>query len=282
MSQNNMAGGVAVITGAGSGIGEGLARNAAARGMKLVLADIAADRVEAVAADLRAAGADALAVPTDVSDAAQLDALADRAYAAFGEVTLLVNNAGIETLGHVWEISAAAWEKTLAINVLGVIQSVRAFAPRMIAAGKPAWIANVGSVGSLGMMPIQTPYMLSKHAILSFSECLALEMELIGAPITVSCVLPGPVASRIFTDAVMGEQGAGAGSDKHRAIMADMLRAHGLTPIEAGAIILDGIAAGNFWVPTHPDIADAMAQARAAYLTGERRPILTDEARALL
>jgi len=280
MSQNDMDGGVAVITGAGSGIGEGIARNAAARGMRLVLADIAADRVEAVAADLRAAGHEALAAPTDVSDAAQLDALADRAYAAFGEVTLLVNNAGIETLGHVWEISAATWEKTLAINVLGVIQSVRAFAPRMIAAGKPAWIANVGSVGSLGMMPIQTPYMLSKHAILSFSECLALEMELIGAPITVSCVLPGPVASRIFTDAAMGEQGAGA--DKHRAIMADMLRAHGLTPLEAGAIILDGIAAGNFWVATHPEIADAMAQARAAYLTGDRRPQLSEEARALL
>lgn len=280
MSENIMAGGVAVITGAGSGIGEGIARTAASRGMKVVLADIAGDRAEAVATDIRAQGGEALAVATDVSDAAQLDRLAERAYEAFGEVTLLVNNAGIEMLGYAWEIPAATWEKTLAINVLGVIQSVRAFAPRMIAAGKRAWIANVGSVGSLGMMPIQTSYMVSKHAVLSFSECLALEMELIGAPISVSCVLPGPVASRIFTDAVMGEEDGH--SDRHRAIMADMLRTHGLTPLQAGEIILDGIAAGDFWVPTHPEMADAMARSRADYLLCERRPQLRDEVRGLL
>ena len=280
MSENIMAGGVAVITGAGSGIGEGIARTAASRGMKVVLADIAGDRAEAVAADIRAQGGEALAVATDVSDAAQLDRLAQRAYDAFGEVTLLVNNAGIEMLGYAWEIPAATWEKTLAINVLGVIQSVRAFAPRMIAAGKRAWIANVGSVGSLGMMPIQTSYMVSKHAVLSFSECLALEMELVGAPISVSCVLPGPVASRIFTDAVLGEEGGH--SDKHRSIMADMLRTHGLTPLQAGEIILDGIAAGDFWVPTHPEMADAMARSRADYLVSERRPRLRDEVRGLL
>ncbi|WP_207886372.1 SDR family NAD(P)-dependent oxidoreductase [Pseudomonas sp. 30_B] len=280
MSENIIAGGVAVITGAGSGIGEGIARTAASRGMKVVLADIAGDRAEAVAAEIRAQGGEALAVATDVSDATQLDRLAQRAYDAFGEVTLLVNNAGIEMLGYAWEIPAATWEKTLAINVLGVIQSVRAFAPRMIAAGKRAWIANVGSVGSLGMMPIQTSYMVSKHAVLSFSECLALEMELVGAPISVSCVLPGPVASRIFTDAVLGE--TGGHSDKHRSIMADMLRTHGLTPLQAGEIILDGIAAGDFWVPTHPEMADAMARARADYLVSERRPRLRDEVRGLL
>ncbi|WP_178119594.1 SDR family NAD(P)-dependent oxidoreductase [Pseudomonas sp. SCB32] len=280
MSENIMAGGVAVITGAGSGIGEAIARIAASRGMKVVVADIAGDRAEAVAADIRAEGGEALAVATDVSDAAQLDRLAQRSYEAFGEVTLLVNNAGIEMLGYAWEIPAATWEKTLAINVLGVIQSVRAFAPRMIAAGKRAWIANVGSVGSLGMMPIQTSYMVSKHAVLSFSECLALEMELIGAPISVSCVLPGPVASRIFTDAVMGEEGELSG--KHRSIMADMLSTHGLSPMQAGEIILDGIAAGDFWVPTHPDLADAMARSRADYLVNERRPRLRDEVRGLL
>ncbi|MFV3307123.1 SDR family NAD(P)-dependent oxidoreductase [Pseudomonas sp. NY15181] len=280
MNENIMAGGVAVITGAGSGIGEGIARTAASRGMKVVVADIAGDRAEAVAADIRAQGGEALAVATDVSDAAQLDRLAQRSYEAFGEVALLVNNAGIEMLGYAWEIPAATWEKTLAINVLGVIQSVRAFAPRMIAAGKRAWIANVGSVGSLGMMPIQTSYMVSKHAVLSFSECLALEMALIGAPISVSCVLPGPVASRIFTDAVMGEEGGH--SDKHRKIMADMLRTQGLTPLQAGEIILDGIAAGDFWVPTHPELADAMARSRADYLVGERRPRLRDEVRGLL
>ena len=280
MREDAMSGGVAVVTGAGSGIGEGIARVAASRGMKVVIADVVADRAEAVAQSIRAAGGEALAVATDVSDAAALDRLADRTYETFGEVTLLVNNAGIEMLGHIWDISAETWDRTIAINVLGVIQSVRAFAPRMIAAGKRAWIANVGSIGSLGMMPIQASYMVSKHAVLSFSECLALEMEMIGAPIAVSCVLPGPVATRIFDDAVAGDDGKASGT--HRAIMADMLHAHGLTPLDAGAIILDGIAAGQFWVPTHPELAEAMAQARADYLTGDHRPRLSDEARGLL
>ncbi|WP_176590284.1 SDR family oxidoreductase [Sphingobium sp. EM0848] len=273
-------GGVAVVTGAGSGIGEGIARAAASRGMKVVIADIAVDRAEAVARSIRAAGGSALAVATDVSDATALDRLADRAYDAFGHVTLLVNNAGIEMLGHVWNIPAETWNKTIAINVLGVIQSVRAFAPRMISAGKRGWIANVGSIGSLGMMPIQTPYMVSKHAILSFSECLALEMEMIGAPISISCVLPGPVATRIFDDAVEGDEGKASG--KHRAIMADMLRTHGLTPDEAAEIILDGIAAGQFWVPTHPELTEAMARTRAEYLIGDHRPHLTEDSRTLL
>ena len=273
-------GGVAVVTGAGSGIGEGIARRAAALGMKVVLADIASDRIEGVAADIRAQGGEALAVQTDVSDSSALDRLADATYDAYGEVTLLVNNAGIEMLGHVWEIPAATWDKALTINVLGVIHSVRAFAPRMLAAGKPAWIANLGSVGSFGMMPVQTPYIVSKHAVLSFSECLALEMELIGAPITVSCVLPGPVATRIFTDAPAGNNPNTV--DKHRAIMAGMLKDHGLTPAEAGEIILDGIARGDFWVPTHPEMAEQSAAARAAYLTGEHRPKLAEQARAIL
>ncbi len=280
MNGDGWEGGVAVVTGAGSGIGEGIVRAAAARGMKVVIADIAADRAEEVAAFIRAAGGAALAVATDVSDAAALDRLAERAYDAFGDVTLLVNNAGIEMLGHVWDIPAETWDKTIAVNILGVIQSVRAFAPRMIAAGKRGWIANVGSVGSLGMMPIQTPYMVSKHAVLSFSECLALEMEMIGAPISISCVLPGPVATRIFDDAVEGDEGRASG--KHRLIMADMLRLHGLTPEQAGEIILDGIAAGQFWVPTHPELTEAMAKARADYLTGDHRPRLSEESRSLL
>lgn len=279
-AEESFRGGVAVVTGAGSGIGEGIARRAAALGMRTVLADIASDRIEGVAADIRARGGEALAVQTDVSDSSALDRLADTVYDAYGEVTLLVNNAGIEMLGHVWEIPAATWDKALSINVLGVIHSVRAFAPRMIAAGKQAWIANLGSIGSFGMMPVQTPYIVSKHAVLAFTECLALEMELTGAPISVSVVLPGPVATRIFTDAPVGDNPTTV--DKHRAIMAGMLEDYGLTPARAGEIILEGIARGDFWVPTHPEMAEQAAAQRAAYLTGDHRPTLAEEARAIL
>lgn len=269
-----LAGGVAVITGAGSGIGEGLARHAAALGMKVVLADIAKDRIEKVAAEITAAGGTALPVPTDVSDPGALDRLAETTRAGFGDVRLLVNNAGIETLGFTWEIPAALWEKTLNINIHGAIHGVRAFAPGMLAAGKPAYIANVASIGALGMMPVQTSYILSKHAILAFSECLYLEMQLKKAPVQVSAVLPGPVATRIFKDS---EGAADPVVVRHRQVMRDMLEQVGITPLAAAETILEQITAGNFWVSTHPDITAGMAQARAAHLSGLHPPVLPAE-----
>ena len=279
-AQDVFAGGVAVITGAGSGIGEGIARQAAALGMTVVLADIAADRIEAIARELRDAGGKALAVPTDVTDPAALDRLATTTHETFGAVRLLVNNAGIEMLGHIWEIPAATWEKALSINVLGVINGVRSFVPHMLAAGEPAYIANLSSVGGLGMMPVQTPYIVSKHAVLSFTECLALEIELTGKPISVSAVLPGPVATRIFTDAPAGDNPGTV--EGHRAVMNAMLKEHGISGAEAGKRILDGVAAGQFWVSTHPDMTAEAAAGRAEYLKSGALPHLTEAARAIL
>ena len=271
--------GVAVITGAGSGIGEGLAHAASEAGMRVVLADVAAERIERVAAEIRARGGDALPIPTDVALSASLEQLAALVHERFGDVRLLVNNAGIEALGFSWELSAEEWERSLRINVLGVVHGVRAFAPRMLAAGGRAFIANTASIGALGMMAVQAPYIVSKHAVLSFSECLRLEMEAKRAPISVSCVLPGPVATRIFSDAALVS--ASPVAAKHRAIMESVIGT-GLTGREAADLILPAIAAGEFWVSTHPEITAQMAQQRAAYLTALATPALTDETRALL
>jgi len=262
-------GGVAVITGAGSGIGAGLARHSAELGMRVVLADISIDRAETVAEEIRSAGSDALAVHTDVSIPESLDRLAAITSEHFGDVTLLVNNAGIETLGFVWELPAAMWEKTLQINIHGVIHGVRAFVPGMLAAGKKAWIANTSSIGGLGMMPIQTSYIVSKHAILSFSECLRLEMQLQQALIVVSAILPGPVATRIFADS---QTGAAAGNERHRQIMNGMLEADGISGDEAARRILPQIAAGEFWVSTHPEMTQQFASQRAQYLSALAAP----------
>lgn len=273
-SMQGFQGGTAVITGAGSGIGEGLARVAAEQGMRVVLADIAGDRAEAVAESIREQGGEALALVVDVSEPQSLDRLAAQSYEAFGEVTLLVNNAGVETLGFSWELSAEQWEKTLNINIHGAIHGVRAFAPRMLAAGKPAWIANTASIGGLGMMPIQTSYILSKHAIISFSECLYLEMQLKQAPIHVAAILPGPVATRIFAD---GGTSADAGSEQHRAMMHSMLEADGISSVEAAQRILPQLAAKEFWVSTHPEITREFAGNRARHLAGLAKPALPAE-----
>jgi len=273
---NTLKDGVAVITGAGSGIGAALARKAASIGMKVVLADIDVRRIDAVASTIEAAGGTALAIQTDVADPAALERLAARTHAAFGDVRLLVNNAGVETMGLVWDIPAELWERTFRINVLGVVSGVRAFAPRMLERGAPAYIANVASVGGLSIFPIETPYICSKHAVLSYTEGLYLEMRIQKAPIHVSAVMPGPVATAIFDDA----RGAGGAQHHHRAIMKDML-ADGMEPAEAAERILAGIAGGDFWVSTHPELTLATARMRAEYLSTLARPGLAETAREI-
>jgi len=269
--------GVAVITGAGSGIGEGLARAAAEAGAVVVLADVAVDRAERVAAEIRASGGAAHALPVDTADSDSIERLAAEVHARFGDVRLLVNNAGIETIGLAWELSAATWERLVRINVLGPIHGVRAFAPRMIAAKQPAFVANVASVGAFGMMPVQNPYVMSKHAVLSFTEGLRMEVELVGAPISVSVVTPGPVSTRIFRDAAV----AGEGAARHQQAMEKMVGA-GISGREAGQRILAGIARGEFWVSTHPEMTAAMARQRADHLAALATPALTPAVRALL
>lgn len=272
-------GGVAVITGAGSGIGEGLARHAAELGMKVVLADIATDRIDQVAARIRAAGGEALAVTTDVSEPEALERLAARTHEHYGDVRLLINNAGIETLGFTWELPAEVWEKTLRVNIHGVIHGVRAFVPRMLAAGKPAFIANTASIGGLGMMPVQTPYILSKHAVISFSECLYLEMQVKQAPIQVSAILPGAVATRIFADSGTGGDPVNA---RHRQAMMAMLEAQGMSGYEAAQRILPQIATGQFWVSTEPEVTAQFARQRAAHLAALATPAVAAETLAAL
>jgi NAD(P)-dependent dehydrogenase (short-subunit alcohol dehydrogenase family) len=269
--------GVAVITGAGSGIGAALALTAAAAGMTVVLADIDAGRIDRVCAEIGAAGGAAVAIPTDVADPAALDQLAARTHEAFGDVRLLVNNAGVETVGLIWDIPADLWERSFRINVLGVVNGVRAFAPRMLERGAPAYIANVASVGGLSIFPVETAYICSKHAVLSFTEGLYLEMRMQRKPIHVSAVMPGPVATSIFDDA----KGAGSAQDHHRTVMKDML-ADGMQPMEAARIILAGIAHGDFWVSTHPDLTLETARMRADYLSSLARPNVADTAREII
>jgi NAD(P)-dependent dehydrogenase (short-subunit alcohol dehydrogenase family) len=150
-----------------------------------------------------------------------------------------------------------------------VVHGVRAFVPRMLAAGKQAWIANTSSIGGLSMMPIQTSYIMSKHAILSFSECLRMEMQVKNAPIAVCAILPGPVLTRIFEDSQMG---AAPANERHRQIMKGMLAAEGISGYEAAKRVLPQIADGKFWVSTHPDMTRDYAQTRAEYLSTQSTP----------
>nr|WP_277998565.1 SDR family NAD(P)-dependent oxidoreductase [Sphingomonas liriopis] len=274
------AGGVAVITGAGAGIGMGLARRCGEIGMTVIVTDIDAERARSVADAIVAAGGKAEALRLDVGDPAALDALAADVFARHGAVRLLVNNAGIETIGLTWEVPVARWEQTLRVNVNGVVHGVRAFVPHMLKAGAPAWIANLSSVGGFSQMPTQTAYIMSKHAIQSFSECLYLEMELAGAPIHVSSVIPGMLKTSIFDAAAgVGEPAAAA---RHRATMAHMMASYGMELDEGCRKIVAKIAAGEFWVDTQEEMTRDIVAGRVTFLQERGVPTLADQARALL
>jgi len=265
-------GGTIAVTGAGSGIGAGIARAAAARGMRVVVSDVAADRAEAVAAELRDGGADAVAVVADVGEAAAVERLADVACER-GDLRVAVNNAGVEATGRVWEVPPEATERLIRVNLLGAFNGVRAFVGRMVAAGEPAAVVNVASMAALISGPVsQAAYNASKHGVQALTESLALELAEAGAPIAVHVVNPGPVATRIFTDApTAGERGAGARDDYHA-----MVTEQGISGDEAGAIVVAGVERGGFWIETHPEMRAAASAQRARMLTGALPPAPPD------
>jgi NAD(P)-dependent dehydrogenase (short-subunit alcohol dehydrogenase family) len=192
----DLAGKVAVITGAGSGIGAALARACAGRGMSVVAADVNVERLDAVVAGLKEAGSPAIAVRVDVSDPGDVERLAELAYETFGATHLLCNNAGISPLGRVWEFTAEDWARLVGVNFLGMAHGIRSFIPRMIAGGEPGHVVNTGSGGSFTVQPIIGAYSSTKHAILGLTDTLRLELAPHDIGVTLLC--PGGANTNIF------------------------------------------------------------------------------------
>jgi NAD(P)-dependent dehydrogenase (short-subunit alcohol dehydrogenase family) len=192
---------VAVVTGAASGIGRALAGRFAAEGMKVVLADIEPGALAAAAEELERAGAEVLAVPTDVSRAEEVAALARRTQDAFGAVHVVCNNAGVFTGGLLWEAPLADYEWVLGVNLWGVIHGIRSFTPLLLAHGEEGHIVNTASMAALTTLPYAGIYHMSKHAVLALSESLHHELALRGSKIKVSALCPEMVATRIGSGA---------------------------------------------------------------------------------
>ena len=270
-------GGVGVITGAGSGIGEGLARYAAITlGMTVVLADINVEAIESLAEELSAQGARVVAVPTDVRDPDALERLAEASFAIAGDVRLLVNNAGIEQFGYLWDTPVENWDRLVAINISGQFYGVRAFLPRMIEAKTTSakYVLNVSSVGGVSAVPLQAPYIMSKHAVLAITECLRLEVQLVEADIRVAAVLPGIVVTNIFESAGGVDSGAGAAiAEDQRAAMIEV-RAGGISILDAAETIFSQAADGEFYIMTQPELVGGAMTRRAEQLRDRRAPLL--------
>jgi NAD(P)-dependent dehydrogenase (short-subunit alcohol dehydrogenase family) len=184
---------VAVVTGAARGIGRALAEAFAAEGMRVVLADIDPAGTEAAAAALRATGAEASGIPTDVGDANAVEHLADAALQRFGAVHLICNNAGVIDMAASWERPLADWERVLRVNLWGVIHGIVSFVPRMLAGGEPGHVLNIASMAAVTPHPQIAAYDVSKHGVLALSEALAAELRARKAKVGVTVAMPGRV-----------------------------------------------------------------------------------------
>lgn len=187
------AGQAAVVTGAASGIGRAMALELAARGVHVVVADLAEDGVDSVAEEIVAAGGQAMPAAVDVTDARALHELARRAIEHTGHIELVVNNAGIvPNPAPMWELDLADWRRVVEVNLFGVMNGIRAFVPHLVAAGR-GHVINTASVAGLIGTPWSSAYGISKHGVVAASENLRAELDLAGVQVGVTVVCPGYV-----------------------------------------------------------------------------------------
>ena len=260
------AGKVAVITGAASGFGRAFAQKGASLGMKLVLADVNPDALTQTVDALRADGAEAVGVPTDVSSAAQVEALAQAALAAYGKVHLLFNNAGVGSGGFLWESSANDWSWVFGVNVMGVAHGVRVFTPIMLAQNEAAHIVNTASVAGLLSPPAMGIYNASKHAVVSLTETLYHDLQLaqgtqavdgqVGCSLLCPAFVPTGIADAerarpagLRNDSEPTRSQIAAGKQLQRAVQSGKLSA-----ADVADITFEAIAARRFYIVTHPGI----------------------------
>lgn len=190
---------VAVITGAASGIGKAIAERAAQVGMKLVLADVDAAGLDKVVAEFSQKGCEAVGLRTDVSKESEVMALADLAFERFGKVHLLVNNAGVAATNTAWSAPQSEWDRVMGINLYGVTNGLRAFVPRMLAAGEEGHIVNTASAAGLIPAPSFASYNASKFAVVAVSEGLHHDLSLRKTKLGVSVLCPEWVKTSIHT-----------------------------------------------------------------------------------
>lgn len=186
---------VAVVTGAASGIGLGMAREFGHRGMRVVLSDISEEVLKSVVAELQSDGIECFGQIADVRKAADVEALAQAAVDAYGQVQVICNNAGVVPFGRQWELSEQDWAWAIDVCLWGVINGVRAFVPRMLASAEPCHVVNTASMGGLLSAPFIGPYAAAKHGVVGLSK--SLRVELGGTNVGVTVVCPGHVRTNL-------------------------------------------------------------------------------------
>ncbi len=272
---------VAVITGGASGIGYAIAEHSAQLGMKVVLADVEAPALEAAADHLTRQGATVLPVVTDVSQIADIEALAETVYGNFGAVHLLVNNAGIGSVssGAVLTGTIENWQWVMGVNLWGVIHGVHIFAPLMLKQNTPAHIVNVSSLAGLisGRLGI---YTVTKHAIVALSETLYEELTHLDTDLRVHVLCPSTVNTAITSGDRNRPAHLTANADKsdieipgraeHIQRHKDAIQA-GANPASIAAAVFAGIQQNRFYILPHTN-RDHLIRARMEDILQRRNP----------
>ncbi|RZI42799.1 SDR family oxidoreductase [Herbaspirillum sp. HC18] len=273
---------VAVITGGASGFGREFANIGASLGMKLVLADVQQDALDKVKAELEAQGAQVLAMRCDVRKAEQVQALADATMEKFGAVHLVFNNAGVGSGGLVWENSIADWEWVLGVNLWGVIHGVRTFTPLMLECAKKepdyeGHIVNTASMAGLLNAPNMGIYNVSKHAVVSLSETLYQDLQLVKAPIGASVLCPYFVPTGISQshrnrpDDVKDDSAPTASQIVGQVIAEKAVSSGKVTAAQVAERTFDAIKSGQFYIYSHPH-ALGNVQTRMEDIVTQRNP----------
>jgi NAD(P)-dependent dehydrogenase (short-subunit alcohol dehydrogenase family) len=271
---------VAVITGAGSGLGREFANTAAGLRMKLVLADIDAAALERASDELQAGGAEVLAMVADVRKAEHVEELADAAMIRFHAVHLVFNNAGVGAGGLVWENSVADWEWVLGVNLWGVIHGVRVFTPLMLECarrdpGYEGHIVNTASMAGLLNPPAMAIYNVSKHAVVSLSETLYHDLRLVDAPIQASVLCPyfvptGIARSEGHRPHELENDAAPTASQKAaHALINKAVDAGKVSAADVARITFDGIRDGRFYIYSHPQTLAGVTDRMEAIVQGQ-------------
>ena len=265
---------VAVVTGAASGIGLALAERFARAGLDVVLADVEQPALQAASEKIAGLGVKTLAVPTDVSDEAAVNALAAAAIDRFGAVHVVCNNAGVVTVADPWFGPTSAWKWVLGVDLWGVIHGIRAFLPLLAAQGE-GHIVNTASVAGLipGIGPV---YDAAKHAVVAISEDLYRAMNVAMLPIGVSVLCPGWVRTSVVQADRNWPQSRG--EVPPRAATTEVTLPHleravgeGMAPAAVADLVADAIAANRFWVFTDPRFTQ-MALDRWQRIAGGHNP----------
>lgn len=246
---------VAVVTGGASGIGLGMARAFANQGMRLVLADIEPAALDHAAKALSANGAQVTTRCVDVADPDAVDGLADHAYTTYGCVNVVCNNAGvIENNLPIWEYSIDDWNWVVGINLMGVVNGIRSFVPRMIEGAEQGHIVNTASFGGLISGSATPIYIMSKHAVVAMSESLHHDLNARASQLKVSVLCPGWVRTSIV-ESDRNRQNAPELSEKLSRTRQRFQEGidTGIEPNEVGEMVFEAINSERFYIHTHPE-----------------------------